>query len=115
MACPSCLGVAATDEEDVVAELARSRSRVVHLHLEMAEDQRRLDRLAHDAAERLQLGAGVLPVLADVGLSVLAAHCLDVDLRMAAEHLDAQVELQNAGAGEIILQRVLQASDQRRE
>ena len=46
MARPSCLGVAATDEEDVVAELARRRSRVVHLHLEMAEDQRGLGGLA---------------------------------------------------------------------
>ena len=57
----------------------------------------------------------MLPVLADVGLSVLAAHCLDINLRVAAEHLDTQVELQDAGAGKVILQRVLQASDERRE
>ena len=55
------------------------------------------------------------PVVAHVQTGVLAAHRLDVDLRMADEHLDAQVQLQDARGGEVILHRVLQAADKGRE
>jgi len=109
------LGVPAADEEDAVAELASRRGTEVHLELEVAERQRRLLGPRDDVAERIELRAGVLPVVADVQLTVLAAHCLHIDLWVAAEHLDAQVELQDTGGGEVVLHCVLQASDERRE
>ena len=109
------LSVSATDEEDAVAELAGGGGAEVHLHFEVAERQRRLLGARNDLAERVHLGAAVLPVVADVQLTVLAAHSLHIDLRVAAEHLDAQVELQNTGGREVVLHCMLQASDERRE
>ena len=115
LALPRGLAIATANEEDVIALSARRGGNVVHLELEMAEDQSGLLRLRDELAKRVELRGRVSPVIAHVEASVLSAHRLDVNLRVADKHLDAQVQLQDARRGEVILHCVLQTTNKGRE
>lgn len=83
------LAVPAAHEEDVVALGAGHRGDVVHLEFEMAEDQSGLLRLRDETTKCVEFRGRVGPIVAHIEAGVLAAHRLNVNLRMADKHLDA--------------------------